>query len=69
MSGNHVAAGRLAARRFDEDEVRQIRWSASLNCPLTRLADVWGVHIHTIRNIVYGRTYRDCGGPIREPRS
>jgi hypothetical protein len=69
VSGNHVAAGRLAARKFDEDEVMQIRRSAALGRPLTRLADLHCVHLHTIRNMVYGRTYRDYGGPIREPRS
>jgi hypothetical protein len=69
MSGNHVAAGRLAARMFHKWDVEQIRQRAWMGEAISALAREHDAHIHTIRNMVYGRTYRDYGGPIREPRS
>jgi hypothetical protein len=68
MSKNHVAAAR-ANRPMSDPVVFTIRALADGGRSLSSLARLHGVHIHTIRNIVYGRTYRDYGGPIRDPRS
>jgi hypothetical protein len=68
VSANHVAAGR-AVHGLDRDTVLQIRQGFAEGERVNYLCFRWGLSRTTINRVVYGRTYRDYGGPIREPRS
>jgi hypothetical protein len=68
MSANHYRAG-LIGRHFRRDEVIAIREAAAAGRSYRSLADEHDVCPKTIENMVFGRTYRDFGGPIREKRS
>jgi hypothetical protein len=68
VSGNHVAAGR-AQRGLPEGIVAEIRRAFAGGERMTSLVYRFGISRVTVNRIVYGRTYRDYGGPIREPRS
>jgi hypothetical protein len=67
MSGNHAMAAR-ARRVLAEDAVVQMRQRFSEGERITFLSWAFGVSRFTVSSVVYGRTYRDCGGPIRGPR-
>jgi hypothetical protein len=68
VSANHLAV-RLNNRHFRREQVVAIREAIAAGANLRALSDQYDVSRKTIENIAAGRTYRDFGGPIREPRS
>lgn len=57
-----------AGRHLTPEEVRTIRDRAARGETATAIADDMGLIRQSVSRVILGRSYRDAGGPIAEPR-
>jgi hypothetical protein len=64
QNGTHLSGDRISWAKINSAHVPTIRLAFANGASLTDLGKQYGVHRGSIRNVVYGKSWPDAGGPI-----